>query len=63
MFFWRTTNGKEIDYIEEVNGTLAGYEFKWKKEHFSLPKEFVRGYPGVKVEIVNRENYLEFVSK
>lgn len=63
MFFWRTTNGKEIDYIEEVNGTLAGYEFKWKKEHFSLPREFVRGYPGVKVDIVNRENYLEFVSK
>lgn len=60
-YFWRTTSGKEIDYIEDANGFISGFEFKWKKENFSIPKEFSSGYPGSKVVLVNKENYREFV--
>jgi predicted AAA+ superfamily ATPase len=28
-YFWRTKDGLEIDYVEEVNGVLQAYEFKW----------------------------------
>lgn len=28
-WFWRTTDQKEVDYIEEQNGQITGYEFKW----------------------------------
>jgi len=28
-FFWRTTDQQEIDYIEEANGIIQAYEFKW----------------------------------
>ncbi len=60
-YFWRTTNGKEIDYIEDANGLISGFEFKWKKEKFSIPKEFSVGYPESSVELVNKENYRDFV--
>jgi uncharacterized protein len=29
-YFWRTYNQKEIDLIEEYNGKLEAFEFKWK---------------------------------
>ena len=28
-YFWRTTQQQEIDYIEEADGVLTAYEFKW----------------------------------
>lgn len=28
-YFWRTYDGSEIDFIEERDGKLFGYEFKW----------------------------------
>lgn len=60
-YFWRTKSGKEIDYLEESGGTITGYEFKWRKATFSVPKEFLRGYPESTVTLVNRENYREFL--
>ena len=29
MYFWRTYDQKEIDLIEEEEGMLRAYEFKW----------------------------------
>jgi hypothetical protein len=28
-YFWRTHDQKEIDWIEEYDGVLHAYEFKW----------------------------------
>jgi uncharacterized protein len=28
-YFWRTKEGKEIDYILEKDGELFAYEIKW----------------------------------
>ncbi|HPL22638.1 MAG TPA: DUF4143 domain-containing protein, partial [bacterium] len=61
IYFWRTTDGKEIDYVEDSGGTLAGYEFKWQKSNFSIPKEFLQAYDGSVVKLVNRDNYLELL--
>jgi predicted AAA+ superfamily ATPase len=60
-YFWRTTAGKEIDYLEDSGGKLSGYEFKWQKTSFSIPKEFLNAYPGSTVKLLNRNNYLEFL--
>jgi predicted AAA+ superfamily ATPase len=60
-YFWRTTSGKEIDYIEDAGGILAGYEFKWQKDTFIVPKEFLTAYAGSKVKLINRDNYHEFL--
>jgi predicted AAA+ superfamily ATPase len=62
MYFWRTTDGKEIDYIEDSGGTLSGYEFKWKKSNFSVPKGFLAAYAGSTVQLINRDNYFDFLT-
>lgn len=63
-FFWRTTQQQEIDYIEERNGELYAYEFKWsdsKKHKFS--ETFTKNYNVKSTDIVNRENFYSFIHK
>ena len=61
IYFWRTTTGKEIDYIEEADGVLTGYEFKWHKKTFIAPKKFLENYENSKVNLVNKDNFLDFI--
>jgi uncharacterized protein len=61
IYFWRTTDGKEIDYVEDAGGVLSGYEFKWQKSNFSAPRNFLETYPSSSVKLVNRYNYFEFI--
>ena len=61
IYFWRTTSGKEIDYIEDGGGDLSGYEFKWQKNSFTKPKEFLDTYKNSTIKLVNKDNYLEFI--
>lgn len=61
-FFWRTTSGQEIDYIEDRNGKLFAYEFKWQKgNQKKLPQTFTESYQP-DVHYVSRENFREFLS-
>ncbi len=62
-FFWRTKQQQEIDYIEEYDGTLHAYEFKWnpaKKVRFS--KTFTNAYPNSETKVITKENYMEFLT-
>ena len=61
-YFWRTYDQKEIDLIEEKSGKLNGYEFKWKETKASRPKDFLDAYHSSKFDVINRENYLDFIS-
>lgn len=60
-YFWRTYTNKELDLVEERNGTLNGYETKWGKAKPRVPKEWATGYPDATWQLINRENYLEFI--
>jgi len=60
-YFWRTYQQEEIDWLEEAEGKLEGFEFKWKRSKLRIPKAFSEAYPGVRVRLVNRDNYEEFV--
>lgn len=60
-YFWRSYSGQEIDLIEEHNGTLAAYEFKWGDKKAKTPSVFKDIYPATAYQIVNKTNYLEFV--
>lgn len=62
IYFWRTHQQKEIDYIEEYAGRIKGFEFKWKKNKFTKPKEFLTAYKNSEIELINRENYQAFLS-
>lgn len=62
-YFWRTKDGLEIDYIEEVNGVLSAYEFKWnvKKKH-RITTVFSKTYDVKEVQVITPENYMDFVT-
>lgn len=59
-YFWRTHNQKEVDYLEEYNGHLDGFEFKWSKDNYSVPKDFL-SYENSSVKLINKNNYQEFL--
>jgi predicted AAA+ superfamily ATPase len=59
-YFWRTRDGAEIDYIEERDGSLNAYEFKWKENQFRFPASFQQAYPAHTARLINRENFEEF---
>ena len=60
-YFWRTWNQKEIDWVEERDGKLFGYEFKWKSKPLKTVTAWSENYPDASLEIIDKENYLEFV--
>lgn len=61
-FFWRTRTQQEIDYIEEYGGKLYAYEFKWNpKKKSKLPSTFAEAYPEHDFQVINQENYMDFV--
>ncbi|MDE6835944.1 MAG: ATP-binding protein, partial [Muribaculaceae bacterium] len=62
-YFWRTQTQQEIDYIEEKDGMLNAFEFKWNpKTKASLPKAFMENYPNTSFEVVTPDNYHSFLS-
>jgi uncharacterized protein len=61
-YFWRTHDQQEIDYIEDRDGILNAFEFKWNpKKNPAFSKTFTNNYPNHKTQIINRENYYEFL--
>lgn len=57
-WFWRTKQQTEIDYLEDIDGQLLAFEFKWNpKAKASLPQSFEAAYPGVSFQIVTPENF------
>lgn len=61
LYYWRTYRQQEIDLIEEKDGFLHAYEFKFKKEKTKRPKEFLETYKKSSFEIIRQENYLDFI--
>lgn len=63
IFFWRTTQKQEIDYIEEHDDKLFAYEFKWNpaKKAF-LSKTFSGNYKVTDFKIISSDNYHEFLT-
>jgi predicted AAA+ superfamily ATPase len=62
QYFWRTHAQQEIDYIEERDGMLYAFEFKWnEKQRAKLPNAFARAYPNHEFKCINRANYWEFI--
>lgn len=62
VYFWRTYDQQEIDLIEEREGKLFGYEFKWStKKSVSPPKIWQEAYPNSVFTVIHPENYLDFV--
>ncbi len=61
-FFWRTWSGKEVDFVEEREGKLFGYEFKWVRKKTKAPKLWLDTYAEASWEVIDTENYMEFIA-
>jgi len=61
-WFWRTQAQQEIDYIEEQDGYLSAYEFKWNPSaKTKQPKAFQAVYPNSSFNVVHRDNFADFL--
>lgn len=60
-YFWRTYDQQEIDLVEERDGNLFGYEFKYSPRKTKAPKAWTNAYPEAEFSIVSKENFIEFL--
>jgi uncharacterized protein len=61
LYFWRTHQQQEIDYLEEYEGQLKGYEIKLSKDSFKAPKQFLETYKNSSVKLINKDNCLDWL--
>lgn len=63
-YFWRTHAQQEIDYVEERNGKISAFEFKWKSKSMNkFPQTFLRAYPDAKTAFVTDDNFEQFLEE
>ena len=62
LYFWRTHDQKEIDLIEEEDGMIRAFEFKWNPTAKSrVPEQFIKSYSPTEFTVISPDNYWEFV--
>jgi hypothetical protein len=60
-YFWRTYAQQEIDLVEESDGKLNAFEFKWGGKSPKAPKSWRDAYPEADYAVINRDNFWDFV--
>lgn len=62
-YFWRTQQQQEIDYLEDRDGTIHAFEFKWITTNVSkIPVTFSNAYPDHTFEVITSEKYDTFLT-
>lgn len=62
-FFWRTYDQQEIDLLElDSRQKLQALECKWSEGRSKPPTAFSKAYPDADFRVVNRSNYLEWIT-
>ncbi len=62
MLYQRTLQ-KEIDYIEDFNGKLSAFEFKWgTSKSVKLPNEFISSYPESSFKVIDNKSYIDSIT-
>jgi len=62
LFFWRVKGAGEIDLIEESDGNITPFEFKWSKSKAGTSaRKFEKEYKTVPTQVINKENFMDFV--
>ena len=62
-YFWRTYDQQELDWLETEAEVMEGYEFKWNENRKSkIPTAFAKAYPEAIFTVINKQNYLDFIT-
>jgi predicted AAA+ superfamily ATPase len=56
-YFWRTYDQQEVDWVEERDGSLFAYEFKWKESKVKVPSQWGKAYPDASYKLINKDNF------
>lgn len=62
-YFWRTKQKQEIDYLEEEDGKIKAFEFKWNpnKAAAKCPDSFLKAYQNPEFKVITPRNVDEFL--
>lgn len=62
-YFWRTKQQQEIDYLEEEDGKIKAFEFKWNpnKAAAKCPVSFLKAYQNPEFKVITPQNVDEFL--
>ncbi len=62
-YFWRNKNNAEIDYIEEIDGKINAFEFKWNpKAKVKFSEAFIEKYQPNELKVIHQENYWDWLT-
>lgn len=61
-YFWKTYGGTEVDYVEEIHGTLHAFECKYANQSSKSIILFKNEYKNAETSIVTKDNYIEHLS-
>lgn len=61
-YFWRTHTQQEIDRIETETDKINAFEYKWKSGKTKIPSQFSSAYPNADFSVIDKENYLDFIT-
>ena len=62
IYFWRTKQGQEIDFVEERDGKIFATEIKYSsKKSSKIPNYFKETY-SPEFQIVNKDNFFKFLT-
>lgn len=63
LYFWRTIQKQEIDFIEEKDGRITAFEFKWNsKGRKKIPAVFLKEYQA-EGKVIDVHNFRSFVRR
>lgn len=61
-YFWRSRTQVEVDYLEEIDGKLYAYEFKWNPASKSkFPSSFIDTYKPLETKVIHRDNFWQWL--
>ena len=62
-YFWRTYDRQEIDLVEEREGKLFAYEFKWRTDKATVPAAWESAYPEAAYQVITHENFMDWLEE
>lgn len=64
FYFWRTHTRQQIDLIEKHDQKIRGFKMDWeKRKKVRIPKHFTTLYPEIKVSVIQRNSYWNYLSR
>ncbi len=62
LYFWRTKQGQEIDFVEEYRGgeEYKIFECKWKDQIQKIPPMWQKKYKNYQAKLIHKDNIFEY---